>query len=208
MFTSLFLLFCLSSLLAVYTPGPAVMLALHNSTQYGWQRTIMSSLGNVSGLLLLSSASAIGLGALLRTSALLFLMLKLAGAAYLIYLGVRQWGSKPTAARQSQVPEGAKSRASLYREWLLLALTNPKAILFITALFPQFIDHNLPLWPQFALLTMTFMLLSFLALMSYAIAGHLARHRFIHTLQSRGFRRATGSLFVLMGAGLLTLRAS
>lgn len=202
---SLFLLFCLTSLAAVFTPGPAVMLALHNSTQYGWRRTALSSLGNVSGLLLLSCASAIGLGALLRASATLFLLMKLIGAGYLIYLGVRQWRCRtPLRAKAHETLQ--KSRlSSLYREGLLLALTNPKAILFITALFPQFIAHRAPLWPQWLTLTLTFMALSFSALMSYAVAGHLARGSFIAALQTRGFRRGTGGLFVLMGLGLLTL---
>ncbi len=201
------MLFCASSLFAVFTPGPTVMLALQNSTQYGWRRTTLSSLGNVSGLLLLSTASAIGLGALLRSSAVLFFGLKLIGAGYLIYLGVRQWLSASVAADCGHGSAQHRSRASLYREGLLLALTNPKAILFITALFPQFIVHDLPLWPQFVVLTLTFMGLSFSALMTYAVAGHLARGGFISALQSRAFRRGSGSLFIVMGVGLLGLKS-
>jgi len=203
---SVFWLFCATSLVAVFTPGPAVMLALQNSSQYGWRRTALSSLGNVSGLLLLVSASAIGLGALLRSSATLFLLLKLLGAGYLIYLGVKQWRAGTTAhARQ---PSAAiRSRLSLYREGLLLALSNPKAILFITALFPQFIARSAPLLPQLLVMTVTFMALSFCALMTYAVVGHLARGGFVATMQSRGFRRSCGSLFILMGIGLLGLKA-
>jgi threonine/homoserine/homoserine lactone efflux protein len=204
----LFMLFCATSLFAVFTPGPAVMLALQNSTQYGWRRTALSSLGNVSGLLLLSSASAIGLGAVLRSSVTMFFLLKLVGAGYLIYLGVRQWRATGATAGTQRVLAGEhRSRSSLYREGLLLALTNPKAILFITALFPQFIVHEQPLWPQFALLTLTFMALSFCSLMSYAVAGHLARNGFVSALQSRTFRRGTGSLFIFMGIGLLGLKS-
>jgi homoserine/homoserine lactone efflux protein len=203
---SVFWLFCATSLVAVFTPGPAVMLALQNSSHYGWRRTVLSSLGNISGLLLLVSASAIGLGALLRSSATLFLLLKLLGAGYLIYLGIKQW--RAGQAAHSQQPHATnRSRFSLYREGLLLALSNPKAILFITALFPQFIARSTPLLPQLLIMTFTFMGLSFSALMTYAIAGHLARSSFVTTMQSRGFRRCSGSLFILMGIGLLGLKA-
>lgn len=200
------MLFCFSSLIAVFTPGPAVMLALHNSTQYGWRRTVLSSLGNISGLLVLVSASAVGLGAMLRSSALLFLLLKLVGAGYLMYLGVKQWRSGSHASSQQPAESTQRSRLSLYREGLLLALSNPKAILFITALFPQFIAQRQPLLPQLMVMTLTFMGLSFSALMSYAIAGHWARGGLVSMIASRGFRRGTGGLFVLMGIGLLSLK--
>lgn len=208
--TPLYLLFCASALAAVFTPGPAVMLALQNSTLYGWRRTALSSLGNISGLLLLIGASSIGLGAILRTSATLFLLLKLVGAGYLIYLGIKQWRATPLpATRQAQPCTGVESRTplSLYREGLLLALSNPKAILFITALFPQFILHGAPLLPQLVVLSLTFMSLSFSALMIYAVAGHLVGSNMADVMQSRRFRRTCGSLFIAMGAGLLTLKA-
>jgi threonine/homoserine/homoserine lactone efflux protein len=206
--SSLYLLFCVTALAAVFTPGPAVMLALQNSTLYGWRRTALSSLGNISGLLVLISASAIGLGALLRTSATLFFLLKLCGAGYLIFLGIKQWRAGGVKAKQAALSQDATPNAlALYREGLFLALSNPKAILFITALFPQFILHNQPLMPQLVQLSLTFMALSFSALMTYALAGHVVGGNMVNTLQSVRFRRATGSLFVAMGAGLLTLKA-
>ncbi|MBV8047493.1 MAG: LysE family translocator [Paludibacterium sp.] len=206
--TPLYLLFCATALAAVFTPGPAVMLALQNSTLYGWRRTALSSLGNISGLLVLISASAIGLGAILRASATLFLLLKICGAGYLIYLGIKQWRAGGAKLRHAKAaPETPPNAASLYREGLLLALSNPKAILFITALFPQFIVHDQPLMPQLVLLSLTFMSMSFSALMTYALAGHLVGGNLADTMQSARFRRATGGLFVAMGAGLLTLKA-
>ncbi|BEV71531.1 LysE family translocator [Paludibacterium sp. THUN1379] len=206
--TTLYLLFCVTALAAVFTPGPAVMLALQNSTLYGWRRTVLSSLGNITGLLVLISASAIGLGALLRTSATLFLLLKLAGAGYLIWLGIKQWRAGGSSRQQvTRTQNSHPARMALYREGLLLALSNPKAILFITALFPQFIVHEQPLLPQLILLSLTFMGMSFSALMTYALAGHLVGGNLADAMQSARFRRATGGLFIAMGAGLLTLKA-
>jgi threonine/homoserine/homoserine lactone efflux protein len=208
MISSLFMLFCASALIAVFTPGPAVMLALQNSTLYGWRRTALSSLGNISGLLVLASASAVGLGAVLRSSATLFLLLKLVGAGYLIYLGVKQWRAAGNAGPIQHARIENRTHFSLYREGLFLALSNPKAILFITALFPQFIVRDQALVPQLVLMTLTFMCMSFSALMTYAVIGYLAGSSFVNAMRSRGFRRTTGSLFVLMGAGLLTLKSS
>lgn len=207
--TPLYLLFCATALAAVFTPGPAVMLALQNSTLYGWRRTALSSLGNISGLFVLICASAVGLGALLRTSAALFLLLKICGAFYLVYLGIKQWRAGGNKLRQHAVaPDTRPGALDLYREGLLLALSNPKAILFITALFPQFIVHQAPLIPQLVLLSATFMGLSFSGLMTYALAGKLIGENLADTMRSKRFRRLTGGLFIAMGAGLLTLKAN
>lgn len=209
--SSVLLVFCAVGAVAVYTPGPAVMLAIHNGVNYGWQRSLLSSLGNISGLLLLSTASGLGLGALLLSSVLLFTVLKVVGAGYLIYLGIKQWRqAKKSALAIDAIDLSVKEAGSfeLYREGILLALTNPKAILFITALFPQFINHDQALFPQFALLTALFMALSFSSLMFYAALGRFARGRCASILQSKRFKQSTAGIFVLLGIGLLQLKAS
>lgn len=201
-----FILFCSTALAAVLTPGPASVLAVRNGVNHGWRWASFSSLGNISGLLLLSSASAIGVGALLKSSATVFLLFKLLGAAYLIYLGVRQCCTRGKTADFNTLANSTDHEpARLYREGLCLALTNPNAIVFITALFPQFIVSGKPLLPQFCVLTVTFMALSFSVLMLYASMGQLARGHFVRFFQSGNFRRVTGVTFILLGAGMLRL---
>ena len=91
---STWLIFSSLAIVATVSPGPAVLLSLTNSLMYGFTKSVFSSLGNISGILIVSSAAAFGLGAVLQTSVLLFTVLKFAGAIYLIYLGIRQWRSK------------------------------------------------------------------------------------------------------------------
>ena len=141
---------------AIVSPGPAIFLAISNSVAFGWRRVVFSSLGNVLGLLVVSGLAMAGLGALMKTSASVFTAVKLMGAGYLIYLGLRQWRSR--ASLFSRVPEaGPRGNRQLFLRGLLVALTNPKAVLFFTALFPQFLSPGRPLAPQFAILTGTFM---------------------------------------------------
>ncbi|MBV8660418.1 MAG: LysE family translocator [Burkholderiales bacterium] len=203
---SLYLLFCTVALIASLTPGPAVMLAIRNGANHGWRNAIPSSFGNISGLFCLACLSMAGLGALMKSSAVVFEIVKLIGAGYLIYLGIKQWRNAGQAAQREQRATQAVGARALYTEGLLLALTNPKAILFITALLPQFIRADVPLPRQFAILVSTFMTLSFSALMSYATLASVAQDRFLGLLRSRGFNRATGACFVVLGGFLLRLR--
>jgi len=203
---SLYLLFCTVALIATMTPGPAVMLAIRNGANHGWRNAIPSSLGNITGLFCLACLSMAGLGALMKSSAMVFGLVKLIGAGYLIFLGIKQWRSAGQMAQREKTVSQAIGTRALYTEGLLLALTNPKAILFITALLPQFIQTDVSLPRQFLILISTFMALSFSALMSYATLASVAQERFLGLLRSRGFNRATGACFVVLGGFLLRLR--
>jgi len=195
---------------AIISPGPAIFLAISNSVTFGWRRVGFSSLGNVLGLLVVSCLAMAGLGALIKASAALFTGVKLVGAGYLIYLGVRQWRSKGSLFRQPQAatsPGEPRSNRQIFVQGLLVALTNPKAILFFTALFPQFLRSDRELAPQFLILTSTFMGFSFLSLMVYGLIAHAARDWFALESRSAWFNRISGSLFLALGLGMLRLKA-
>ncbi|UGQ47427.1 LysE family translocator [Massilia endophytica] len=196
------------ALISILSPGPAILLAVSNSVGYGWRRTAWSSLGNVIGILVISGVTMGGLGALLQSSELLFSVLKTLGAGYLIYLGIRQARSKNSVFAQGEgkAPAVSRSNRQLFLDGLTLAISNPKAILFFTALFPQFLDHHAALAPQFAILTGTFMVFSFCSLMAYAAAARGTRGWFRSQRNVVAFNRSCGGLFIALGAGLLTLR--
>ena len=143
------LLYTVVAFFYVISPGPAVFLAISNCLSHNLKAVAYSSTGNIAGLFLLSSVSMLGLGALLMTSASLFLAVKIIGALYLLYLGIKQirlaGKSKMTADGQQHMPE--KSMPKYFQEGFVLASTNPKPILFFTALFPQFLqlDANVSL---------------------------------------------------------------
>ncbi len=193
---------------AIVSPGPATLLALRNSMAWGPRRAIWSTLGNVCGLFCLSAAAMLGLGVLLQSSALLFGAVKLIGAAYLFYVGLRQLTGRgvalvPAAGAAASAPP---ARARLFSEALLTAGTNPKPILFFTALFPQFLDPHAPLLPQFFVLTGLFMALSFASLLAYAMLAARARAVLARPGFSLWMNRSVGAIFVAFGAALLTLR--
>lgn len=195
--------------LAILSPGPAILLALRNGAAFGFRSVIWSSLGNVSGIFCLSAAAMLGLGVLLMSSALLFGAVKLLGAFYLFYVGVRHLLGRASVVKQIDTEFGVEALPSplrLYREAFLLATTNPKPILFFTALFPQFISPLAPLLPQFFALTGIFMGLSFIVLIGYAAIGARAKTLLLRPRFAKWVNRVVGTVFVSFGAALLTLR--
>ncbi len=207
---SAWIIFAAVAIATVLIPGPAVFLAITNGVTFGWRRVTFSSLGNILGLLVVSSLTMAGLGVLLKASVTVFTALKLAGAGYLIYLGFRQWRTRASAfARAKAVPSGVqRSNGRIFLQGLLIALTNPKAILFFTALFPQFIRSDQALGPQFLILMATFMSFSFLALMSYGFVAHAARTWFADQRRATWFNRCSGTVYLLLGVGMLRLKAA
>jgi RhtB (resistance to homoserine/threonine) family protein len=201
------LLFSAVALLAIMSPGPAILLAISNSLTHGTRSVYLSALGNEIGIMIVSLSAVLGLGVILQTSTTLFLMIKVIGAAYLIYLGVRQWRSKTNLFdRQNTEAKKARTNKSFFLEGLLIAVTNPKAILFFTALFPQFININAAVLPQFLMMTLTFMALSFLVLVTYGKIAFKAKRWFSTSKRVKWFNRTMGSLFVLIGLGLLQFK--
>jgi len=206
--SSRWMVYALVALISILSPGPAVLLAISNSVQFGLRRVAFSSLGNAVGVMLVSGLAMIGLGALLKSSALLFAALKLIGAGYLIFLGFRQWKSKSNVFERSNDLASGPQRTNLqiFTQSVMLALTNPKAILFFTALFPQFIDSEQSLLPQFFILTGTFMTISFCSLMMYGVVARTTRKWFSVPRHASWFNRVSGGLFMLLGVGLLRLK--
>jgi threonine/homoserine/homoserine lactone efflux protein len=203
------LIYSLVSFFYIISPGPAIFLAISNGITADAKTVIMSSMGNIVGLFVLSSASMLGLGALLATSATLFLIVKITGAAYLVYLGIKQFRTQQLIlsnviaanVRQHRLP-------SYFREGFLLAVSNPKPILFFTAIFPQFLNADFAIMPQFLIMTAIFMLISFVALFSYGYVSKSAKHLLADQKRMMWFHRLTGGIFIGMGLGLLQLKNS
>ena len=209
---SVWLIYSGFALVSILSPGPAVLLAVTNSIQKGFVQSLFSSLGNIIGIFLVSTGAAVGLGALLQTSVVLFRLLKIAGALYLIFLGIRQWRSREKLFRDSDGLPGSPGEAGsngFIREFitgLLVALSNPKAVLFFTALFPQFLDVSKPLAGQFMILTTTFMALSFTVLALYAKGARSFKRWLSAGQRAQWFNRVCGTIFIGMGLGILKLK--
>lgn len=202
------LLYTVVSFFYIISPGPAVFLALTNGMGGDLKAVASSSLGNIAGLFLLSLISIVGLGALILTSATLFLLVKIIGAAYLIYLGVKQFKTAKQANNNSQIMAEStkKSHLAYFLEGFFLAATNPKPILFFISIFPQFLNVEQSLIAQFFTLTGVFMFLSFSSLFAYGYLAKSMKRLFTQKTGVQWFHRITGGLFIGMGLGLLQLK--
>ncbi|POA50406.1 LysE family translocator [Pseudomonas sp. MPR-ANC1] len=203
------LAFTLVAAIAIASPGPATLMAINNSLAHGQRSTIWSSLGNASGLFCLSAAAMLGLGAVLASSEWLFNAVKIIGAGYLFYLGVKQLFKKGPMLPDALEGDANKPRPThgkLYKSAFLTAVTNPKATMFFTALFPQFIDQGAALLPQFLILTAIFMALSVSSLSVYAAIASRAKGVLTRPALSRWVSRVVGTTFIGFGAAILTMR--
>ncbi len=191
---------------ATATPGPAVLFVVTNSTLHGWRKTTYAALGNIIGLLCLGVIAVTGLGAILKTSVVLFNIVKYAGAAYLIYLGVKlffQKGMDLSLLKDNKRPNDISSKRIFFQA-LAVALSNPKAIIFLTALFPQFVNTSEPVIPQFSLLIAVLMLFSFSFLMFYSLVAHKAKSWLFKRSKLTIFNRFSGTIFIGFGFLLAT----
>lgn len=199
------LLFSSAALIVILIPGPLSLLMVSNSLNYGLRRSAPAFLGGVSASILLLTASALGLGALLLASEQLFSSLKLVGALYLFYLAWQSWrqsgrGAQPQAAVEELVNPGF--RALFWRAFALGA-SNPKDILFFAAFLPQFIRAEQPFLPQLLVMIVTWTLLDLGSKLAYGLGAHGAA-RYLRSGQGqRWFNRASAALFGAAGVAAL-----
>lgn len=198
-------LFCALSLVTAFTPGPAVLLAVSNAATLGARRALLSSAGNAAGVFVVAITALLGLGALLQAPATAFTLLKVGGAVYLVHLGIRQWRSPAPLASKAPSISADGDAWRLFGQGVLVAATNPKSILFFTALLPQFMQPQSPFWRQGLLLTATFAACTVLSHLCYVAAARHLR-RWLGEARGRWWQRASGALFIGLGLGLLGLR--
>ena len=184
------------------TPGPNMLLAMTHGIHYGVRRTLMTCFGLMSALGLLMLASVAGLGAVLATSEVLFSAIKYAGAVYLVYLGVKTWRSPPQpVAELREDAAGQHGPWALYRRGFLVAMSNPKALIFFAALFPQFMDTRQPQGPQLAILALSFFVIESSWQLTYASSGAKLAGWMNSARRLKLVNRFSGGAFV--GAGVL-----
>ncbi|WP_159995806.1 LysE family translocator [Roseomonas sp. 18066] len=177
-------------------PGPTILLVIGQSLGGGRRAALPLVAGVAAGDLTAMTLSLAGLGALLATSAALFTVLKWAGAAYLIWLGVRLWRAPVEGAA---VPLGARQA---WRQAFLVTALNPKSIAFFVAFVPQFIDPALPFLPQAVVLVASFVTLAALNALLYAMAAGRLSGAVQKPRVRRILNRTGGGM--LVGAGLAT----
>ena len=191
-------LFIVMTFVVSATPGPNMLLVLSVSARLGLRAAMATMVGCMAALLAMMSISAAGLGALLQMFPAVFDALRLAGAAYLAYLGVKSWRSpvQDTPEDAVTLAPSTVETGALFRQGLLVAASNPKAILFAVAFLPQFIDPENAQLPQFGILLATFAIIEISWYFVYAVSGKRLSAYLRRASVLRLFNRVTGGAFI------------
>lgn len=193
--------FAAASAILLVIPGPTILLVVSYALGQGWRTALPMAVGVALGDFTAMTLSMLGIGALLAASATVFTVLKIAGAAYLVYLGVRLFqagGTLDVAPRNNAASAGRM----MGHAWLVTAL-NPKSITFFVAFLPQFLDRNGDFWQQMLIFEATFLILAFANALAYALVASRVRRVVRNPLVIRIFNRTGGTL--LIGAGVATV---
>ena len=199
-------LFAASEIVLCLTPGPAVLFVLSSALRAGARKSVASNLGILAANTVYFMISATGVGALLLASSRLFLVIKWIGAAYLIYIGLRAIFGKSEIV---DAHAGKETRASrLFGGGFVTQASNPKAIVFFSALLPQFIDPHGAIGMQVAILAATSVVIEFCILLMYGLAAGRATRWTSQPRYAAWTNRIAGTLLIGAGAGLASLRRS
>ena len=188
-------IFALAALTLIVVPGPDVLFVVSQAVERGRRAGLVSALGTATGTCVHVVAAAVGLSALLASSAAAFETVKLVGAAYLIFLGVQR-----LLKREPERPPRTASRA-VYRRAVLVAASNPKTALFFLAFLPQFVHvgHG-PAALQIVVLGLLFVLIGLASDAAYALVAGTAGARLRRAGAAAAVRRyLTGSMLVSLG---------
>lgn len=190
------------------SPGPNMLHVMTRSIEHGLVPSIWAMLGCFIAVVCLLAASAAGLTALLLAIPAAFAVLKLAGAAYLIWLGYKAWIADVAEDDADEIAvEAGPSRWRLFRTAFSISISNPKALLFAAAFLPLFLDPTRPQILQFAVMIATFGVIEFSWYFTYALGGRGLAGWLKSPARRRLFNRVTGGVFVVFGLAIAGTRA-
>lgn len=194
--------YLLAVLILTASPGPSSLLCMTKAVSSGFKLSIFTALGSLTAITGILTLSFTGLGVLIASSEMVFNIVKWTGAAYLVYLG---WKALTSTQESYQIdgqtqPDNAK-RIAHFTSGFIVGASNPKAILFFTALFPQFIDPNASLLAQYAVFATTFACMELSWLLFYAYLGSKSSNWILAKGRAKLFNKLTGGVF--MSAGIL-----
>src|SRR3990170_1485574 len=176
---SMMVTFALVSVPLILMPGPAVLFVIGRSLSLGRVGGVLSVVGTSLGSFAVAVAIAFGVGSLLERSIVLFTIVKVLGAAYLVYLGVQAIRHRKRSAESTTAAVGRRSKRRILLEGFVVGVTNPKTIVFLIAVLPQFVDYSAGGVPfQMVVLGAIFVSLAMLSDSVWALAAGSARHWF------------------------------
>ena len=190
-------LFTTITLVLSASPGPVMLACMIDAGRYGFAKSTFTMLGASAGNLILMLLSALGLGLLVEQAEWIFHTIKWIGAAYLVYLGIKLVQAPPlnVDTQANQIPN-----SRLFRKAFLVAVTNPKGLIYFGALMPPFIDVHKSMPPQFALLTIIFLAMDFIWMAIYALGGQSIMRWLKSPEHQRWFNWISGGALIVAGS--------
>ncbi|WP_180830696.1 LysE family translocator [Vibrio parahaemolyticus] len=200
--------YTLAILVLTASPGPSSLLCLSKGVSSGFRLALTTALGSLSASTIILTLSFTGLGVVIASSEFVFNIIKWCGAAYLIWLGIQAFRSKQNDFSKSDSALVSTSHVSAYTSGFIVGSSNPKAIIFFTALFPQFIDPTDSLLAQYAIFAGTFVVFELSWLTFYALLGVKTSNWLFEAGRAKLFNRLTGGVFISAGVMLSTANRS
>lgn len=192
--------YVIAILVLTASPGPSVFLCITKSVTEGFSASIYTALGSLTAIVGILTLSFTGLGVVIASSEIAFNLIKWVGAAYLIYLGVKALTSKENSFSIDASSQPTNSDIfSNFSSGFIVGASNPKAIVFFTALFPQFINPLEPLLFQYLIFVSSFATLELLWLLTYAYLGLRSRQWLSTKGRAQLFNKLTGGIFISAG---------
>ncbi|MBW7832761.1 MAG: LysE family transporter [Simplicispira suum] len=203
---STWLAFVAATCLIALSPGSGAVLSMSHGLSYGVRKTTATIFGLQLGLVLLLLVAGAGVGSLLLASELAFGVVKVAGACYLIYVGWSQWCSGASASLVGTTVEPAGRWQRRFATGFLTNATNPKGIVFMVAVLPQFLTDARPLWLQLLVMAATSVVIDLTVMHGYALGASSLRRLMQSPRAQRNQNRVFGGVLMAVGAGLFFVR--
>jgi homoserine/homoserine lactone efflux protein len=202
---SVWITYFVATIILSVSPGPGVFSSISSGLHHGFRLGLWNGVGMQAANMILVAFVSLGLGALLLASESLFTGVKWLGVAYLVFLGVVTWRSKPKEFEDAR-EDGARSAREVFTRGFLVNITNPKGIIFFVAILPQFIDVSKPQLPQYAVLAATTFTVDLGVMMGYTALAARVLRVMKDPAHLRWVNRGLGGAFVAAGAALASLR--
>jgi len=202
-------LFLITSLVTTLSPGPNALLVMVHAAKYGMRASFLTIGANLTSQFFFMLLVVYGFGAFLSQTPQLYFAMKTAGALYLIYLGFKLFlsaGKSQALTMNLKVSDRQPSANRRFTEAFLVSCSNPKTVLFLSALLPQFLDPGGNLAAQFAAMYVTNALVIFTIHSGYGHAALALKGRIVSSAMRKRIAQFTGATFVSLGLGLMTSR--
>ncbi|MDP2546656.1 LysE family translocator [Oceanobacter sp. 4_MG-2023] len=198
--------YSLAVLILTASPGPSVLLCMTKAVTEGFRNSMFTALGSLTAIVSIMTLSFSGLGVVIATSEVAFNIIKWSGAIYLIYLGYKSFASEQETYQISEQEKTMPvvTKKSLYVGGFIVGASNPKAIVFFTALFPQFINTSESLLIQYWVFAITFAVMEISWLTIYSYLGAKSSNWLLKEGRAKYFNRITGGVFISAGVFLST----